>query len=179
MPNATSPTSEALPSPQLAGLEASPQSDVLVALSHQQNTPDSDISGTVDERAQDFDQAKQKLMSMVESFAKEHGFEAALVMAGSSLNRNASLTLVHTTAGATDFFRVRCCMDDDQMTSNFKTHIYNRHSFHTIARAFGSNIAEEHTAPGNEADHSRKDAHTAGLGKATDDINLIRKLISA
>ncbi|KAF8430676.1 hypothetical protein L210DRAFT_838085, partial [Boletus edulis BED1] len=55
---------------------------------------------TMAQRAQTFNKTSKRMTSLLDAAAAKHGFEAALVMCGKTVNEDALLGFVHTTAGA-------------------------------------------------------------------------------
>ncbi|KAG8214171.1 hypothetical protein J3R82DRAFT_10952 [Butyriboletus roseoflavus] len=91
---------------------------------------------TVAQHSQTFNKLWRRLMSLLEAAAAKHRFEAAIVMCGKTVNKDASLRFTHTTVGAKQFFKDCCHADDNTMIGHLKAHIYNTTSLEIVSTAF-------------------------------------------
>ncbi|EGO30868.1 hypothetical protein SERLADRAFT_404853 [Serpula lacrymans var. lacrymans S7.9] len=98
----------------------------------------SEIPQTIAQHLQDFNKFKSKLVQLVEALANTHDFEVVMMMAGSVVNQDASLTFVHTTPDAENFFQDQCQANNNQIMGNFKAHV-DAHTFN-ICRGSWSQI---------------------------------------
>ncbi|EPQ50015.1 hypothetical protein GLOTRDRAFT_134340 [Gloeophyllum trabeum ATCC 11539] len=76
-------------------------------------------------RKRTFKTFTQKLVQMVESYQRLHGFQVALVASGINVNQDEGLGLFHETKYASGLFAKRCRMEGDELIGYLKSHTYH------------------------------------------------------
>ncbi|KAI5987242.1 hypothetical protein EDD15DRAFT_2174002 [Pisolithus albus] len=94
-----------------------------ILIKFEESTQYTETGKTVAQRQQLFNKSAKRFTQSLVALLKAHGIEAALVMAGSIVNQDASLGYAYTTPGAEDFFMERCHADTDAIIGHFKAHI--------------------------------------------------------
>ncbi|KAG9308808.1 hypothetical protein JVU11DRAFT_11433 [Chiua virens] len=115
---------------------------------------------TISQRTQTFDRFCRKISDLLDTAAKRHGFEAAVVICGNIVNEDASLGYSHTTTDASNFWEDCCRACPDSIIGHLKAHVYNSVSLKSVERAFADDgeppgaagvevpmADEEHSAP--------------------------------
>ncbi|EGO05105.1 hypothetical protein SERLA73DRAFT_68744 [Serpula lacrymans var. lacrymans S7.3] len=122
----------------------------------------SEIPQTIAQHLQDFNKFKSKLVQLVEALANTHDFEVVMMMAGSVVNQDASLTFVHTTPDAENFFQDQCQANNNQIMGNFKAHqlYFAEHNRRCISRPYKENVAPKHDIMLEGSEEGNKEAIT-------------------
>ncbi|KAI5988602.1 hypothetical protein EDD15DRAFT_2172337, partial [Pisolithus albus] len=94
-----------------------------ILIKFEESTQYTETGKTVAQWQQLFNKSAKRFTQSLVALSKAHGIEAALVMAGSIVNQDASLGYAYTTPGAEDFFMERCHADTDAIIGHFKAHI--------------------------------------------------------
>ncbi|KAG1745420.1 uncharacterized protein EDB91DRAFT_1246290 [Suillus paluster] len=98
---------------------------------------------TVRQRSQEFGRLTRKVTSLLDSATVMHGFEAALIMCGKVVNQDASISYIHTTPGAEEFWATHCHANEDTMIGHFRSHVYHLASLAVVEDAYGEDSSSE------------------------------------
>ncbi|KAF8121400.1 hypothetical protein EV363DRAFT_1186188 [Boletus edulis] len=103
---------------------------------------------TMAQRAQTFNKTSKRMTSLLDAAAAKHGFEAALVMCGKTVNEDALLGFVHTTAGAKKFFDTWCRADEHTIIGHLKAHVYHSVSLEIVSDTFDNKSDQQVSSKG-------------------------------
>ncbi|KAJ2978615.1 hypothetical protein NUW54_g11260 [Trametes sanguinea] len=94
------------------------------------------LKQTVAQRTRAFKSCSSRVTNLLDSFEDHHGFSAALVLVGNSVNSDGHLATVHTTRHAERFFEDKCRATTDTIIGHMKAHVYHQVSQVMVSSAW-------------------------------------------